>query len=105
MTTQTRQVLDALLEHASTAKELYGLQIVRSTGLAPGTIYPILARLESHGWVTVRTEPGGTAQAEGRPARRYYTLTTEGRARAAHSLQNALRGPLSHSTRVREARS
>jgi DNA-binding PadR family transcriptional regulator len=36
--------------------------------------------------VTSRWEPADVAQTEGRPARRYYSLTTEGHARAVHAL-------------------
>ncbi|MDR7275185.1 PadR family transcriptional regulator [Catenuloplanes atrovinosus] len=72
-TLQTRLVLETLL--ADPPAELYGLQIVDATGLPPGTIYPILARLESAEWVTSRWEDG--EHAEGRPRRRYYRLTPD----------------------------
>ncbi|HEY3896788.1 MAG TPA: helix-turn-helix transcriptional regulator [Pseudonocardiaceae bacterium] len=86
MTLGVLAVLGALLEHADT--ELYGLEIVRASGLEPGTIYPILQRLRGAGWVSDRWEDPEPARAEGRPPRRYYRLTTEGRARAIHGLQN-----------------
>ena len=86
MTLGVLAVLGALLEHAGT--ELYGLEIVRSSGLEPGTIYPILQRLRGAGWVSDRWEDPEPARDEGRPPRRYYRLTTEGRARAIHALQN-----------------
>lgn len=85
MTVPTQAVLGALLEHPD--KELYGLQIVKVSGLEPGTIYPILQRLLIAGWVTDRWEDPEHGQAEGRPPRRYYRLTMEGRARAVHALQ------------------
>lgn len=72
-TLQTRLVLQTLLTDPD--EELYGLQIVDATGLPPGTIYPILARLEGAGWVTSRWEEG--AHAEGRPRRRYYRVTPD----------------------------
>jgi DNA-binding PadR family transcriptional regulator len=80
MTIPTQRVLDALLED----DERYGLDIGRSAHLPSGTVHPILARLEGLGWVTSRWEDVDPA-AEGRPARRYYRLTAEGRdlARAA----------------------
>ena len=53
-TLQTRLVLGTLL--ADPAAELYGLQVVDATGLPPGTIYPILARLEAADWVASRWE-------------------------------------------------
>src|SRR5499425_1207686 len=49
MTLQTQLVLRAML--AEPAAERYGLQLCALTGLASGTIYPIVARLEQLGWV------------------------------------------------------
>ncbi|MGH3549256.1 MAG: PadR family transcriptional regulator [Pseudonocardiaceae bacterium] len=85
MTVGVLAVLGALLDR--TDSELYGLEIVRASGLEPGTIYPILQRLRGAGWVTDRWEDPAPARREGRPARRYYRLTIEGRARAVHALQ------------------
>ncbi|WP_329353662.1 PadR family transcriptional regulator [Streptomyces sp. NBC_01261] len=48
------------------------------TGLASGTLYPILARLEKAGWVQRHWEDDVTCEAEGRPRRRYYHLTPDG---------------------------
>jgi len=42
--------------------------------LSPGTLYPLLHRLERLGWLRGRTAPGG-----GRRARRDYRLTSAGR--------------------------
>ncbi|MFD9630107.1 PadR family transcriptional regulator [Streptomyces violascens] len=72
MTTPTRLVLTALDQHG----QLFGLDIVRVTGLGSGTIYPILARLHAHGWITGDDETGPHP---GRPARRYHQLTERGR--------------------------
>lgn len=72
LTLQVQFVLRALL--AQPDRELYGLEVVDGTGLPPGTIYPIMARLESAGWVTSRWEEIDQ-HAEGRPRRRYYRLT------------------------------
>ncbi|MEH1130171.1 PadR family transcriptional regulator [Micromonospora sp. CPCC 206061] len=69
MTMQTRTVLRALL--SAPGQEVYGLEIVEATGLPPGTIYPILARLESAGWIESRWEDVDQ-HAVGRPRRRYY---------------------------------
>jgi PadR family transcriptional regulator PadR len=85
MTVGVLAVLGALLDRPDA--ELYGLEIVRASGLEPGTIYPILQRLRAAGWVSDRWEDPEPAHAEGRPLRRYYRLTTEGRARAVHALQ------------------
>lgn len=89
MTLQTRAVLGALLEHGHPDDELYGLEIAKASGLPPGTIYPILQRLLAAGWVVDRWEDSSQAQEEGRPSRRYYRLSVEGRARAVHALQRA----------------
>ncbi|MGH3912756.1 MAG: PadR family transcriptional regulator [Pseudonocardiaceae bacterium] len=89
LTLQTRAVLGALLEHEQPDAELYGLQIANASGLPPGTIYPILQRLRAAGWVEDRWEHPDHSQTHGRPPRRYYRLSTEGRARAVHALQRA----------------
>lgn len=85
MTVGVLAVLGALLDRPDT--ELYGLEIVRASGLEPGTIYPILQRLRGAGWVSDRWEDPEPAHTEGRPPRRYYRLTMQGRARAVHALQ------------------
>lgn len=56
----------------------YGLDIVATTGLASGTVYPTLARLKKAGLVSGRWEDQRQAEREGRPRRRYYGLTDEG---------------------------
>lgn len=56
----------------------YGLDIVASTGLPSGTVYPTLGRLKKHGLVTSRWEDQRLAEREGRPRRRYYALNAEG---------------------------
>jgi PadR family transcriptional regulator PadR len=86
MTIQTQAVLGALL---STDAELYGLEIIRATGLTASTIYPILQRLRHAGWASARWEPEEQAHDDGRPPRRYYQLTVQGRARASNALHSA----------------
>jgi DNA-binding PadR family transcriptional regulator len=54
------------------ALERYGYDLARSTGLASGTLYPILVRLEERGLLDARWELG-----EGRP-RHVYRLTAAG---------------------------
>ena len=77
---QARLVLQVLLD--APTDEVYGLQVVRATGVAPGTAYAILRRFEDEGllesyWETVDPDE------EGRPPRRYYRLNADGR-RVAH---------------------
>ena len=75
MTTSVLKVVAALL--ADPAAERYGLQLMQTTGLPSGTLYPILVRLERAGWVESRWERTDPV-ADGRPNRRYYQLTAEG---------------------------
>jgi PadR family transcriptional regulator PadR len=77
---QARLVLQVLLD--APTEEVYGLQVVEATGIAPGAAYAVLRRFEDEGllgscWETVDPEQ------EGRPPRRYYTLNADGR-RAAY---------------------
>jgi DNA-binding PadR family transcriptional regulator len=51
-----------------------------ATALPSGTVYPILRRLEAEGCVRSRWEKEGEARKEQRPPRRYYELTSHGRA-------------------------
>jgi PadR family transcriptional regulator, regulatory protein PadR len=57
----------------------FGFDIMQVTGLPSGTIYPALRRLESLDFVTSDWEKDVNARKEGRPRRRYYTLTPMGR--------------------------
>ncbi len=86
MTLPTQRVLQALLIDPSVEK--YGLEICAEAGLASGTIHPILARLESVGWVISKWEDINP-HTEGRPRRRYYHLTPDGIERARASLARA----------------
>ena len=56
----------------------YGFEIMDVTGLPSGTVYPALRRLEAFGHVASHWEDEAGATKEGRPARRYYTLSGEG---------------------------
>jgi PadR family transcriptional regulator PadR len=74
MSLQTLRVLEAFLENPSA--ELSGADILKR-GIASGTLYPILLRLESAGWFKSRWESINPAKA-GRPRRRLYRLTPTG---------------------------
>lgn len=65
--------------------EHYGLALMKASGLASGTLYPILQRLQDAGWIDSAWEQIDPV-AEGRPARRYYRLTAEGVAQGRQSL-------------------
>jgi DNA-binding PadR family transcriptional regulator len=79
----------------------YGLDIVATTGLPSGTVYPTLGRLRKSGHVKARWEDQRQADREGRPRRRYYELSGEGEkalaegsarvARAAEALELGVR--------------
>lgn len=84
MTTTTVLVLQALLHDPG--QELYGLEIAELTGVDPGTIYPILVRLQRLGWVDSRWEQIDS-HAEKRPARRYYWITSHGVQQARQALE------------------
>jgi PadR family transcriptional regulator PadR len=68
-------VLAALLGHPY--DDHYGLELARRAGVRPGSIYPILARLEAEGWLTGYWEDIDES-AEGRRRRKYFRLTGEG---------------------------
>jgi PadR family transcriptional regulator len=76
LTVPTFQVLSELASQLG--GERYGLELCKATGLSSGTLYPILARLEGDGWVTSRWEEPEHQEAEHRPRRRYYSLTSDG---------------------------
>ncbi len=83
MTLSTLRVLAVLL--ADPIAEHYGLEVAQAAELAGGTLYPILARLETAGWLTSHWEDIDEA-AEGRRRRRYYRLTDSGAERARQVL-------------------
>jgi PadR family transcriptional regulator PadR len=83
MTIQALLVLQVLL--AEPNDEVYGLDIIKSSGVAPGTVYPLLQRLQQAGWVVDRWEQIDPAEL-GRPPRRYYRLTPGGVAKAQAAL-------------------
>lgn len=58
----------------------YGFDIMDETGLPSGTVYPILTRLERRGLLASTWEDPAVEREGGRPPRRYYTMTAEGRA-------------------------
>ncbi len=66
-----------ILHHAG-EKPVVGQWIMRELRrhgyeVSPGTLYPLLARMESRGWLRSKRDPGG-----GPRARKEYTLTGDG---------------------------
>ena len=72
---------------AMAAGARYGLDIIEATGLPSGTVYPALASSEKRGYVTGTWEPAAIAAREGRPRRRYYRLTSAGKAALAEAIR------------------
>lgn len=56
----------------------YGFDIIDTTGLPSGTVYPALSRLERDGYVRSAWEDERRAHRDGRPARRCYRVTAPG---------------------------
>lgn len=80
VTTPLLLVVHELLKHP--LDERWGYELSKATGLAPGTIQPILTRLETEGWLDVRWEQVDKALEQGRRPRRLYRLTGSGAASA-----------------------
>jgi PadR family transcriptional regulator PadR len=66
---------------------LYGFDIIDITGLPGGTVYPALRRLDESGLLVSRWEKQSIAQAEPRPARKYYELTRAGHTALADAVK------------------
>lgn len=75
----------ALVLQALTQGFGYGFEIMRAAHLPSGTVYPLLRRLEADGLLESSWENAQDAHAEGRPPRRYYQATPEGRAALAEA--------------------
>ena len=67
----------ALILKALSLGYRFGFDIMEITGLPSGTVYPALRRLE----------PEAEATGTGRPARRYYEITPQGKAAAASATE------------------
>lgn len=80
----------ALVLQAIAQGHRYGFEIMRTARLPSGTVYPLLRRLEAAGLVESEWEEHGEAREEGRPPRRYYAVTREGRAAAASARERVL---------------
>ena len=96
MTGSVQEILRAML--ADPAVPRYGLQISKEAGLETGTLYPVMARLETVGWVESGWEDPELSIREGRPRRRYYRLTRDGAEQARLALAE-----ISHIRQARRA--
>jgi PadR family transcriptional regulator PadR len=91
MSLQTLRVLEVFLENHT--EQLSGAEVHQCCGLASGTLYPILLRLESAGWFASRWESIDPSTV-GRPRRRLYRLTSAGLRRASEIFASFSRGVL-----------
>jgi PadR family transcriptional regulator PadR len=72
ITPKMARVLKVFLEDPGHPR--YGFELMRLTGLASGSLYPMLARLEEAG-LLVGSKENIDTHVEGRPARYTYTIT------------------------------
>jgi PadR family transcriptional regulator len=72
ITPKMAKVLKVFLQDP--AQPRYGFELMKLTGMASGSLYPMLANFEKHGWLTRRKE-NIDPHAVGRPARTTYTIT------------------------------
>jgi PadR family transcriptional regulator, regulatory protein PadR len=79
----------ALALMAEPAGRHWGYELGKAAGVRSGVLYPMLSRLLADGLLTDGWEDPATIQ--GRPPRRYYELTDEGRARLGGLLDEASR--------------
>ena len=83
LTQPTLKVLRFLFEKPR--EERSGAEISRATKVGSGTLYPMLARLESARWLVSEWEVIDPQEA-GRPRRRFYKLTPLGQNNAHSAL-------------------
>jgi PadR family transcriptional regulator, regulatory protein PadR len=77
----TAATIDVLAVLDASLQPSWGLAIIKTSGRPAGSVYPILERLETSGWVTSSWEESSERSG---PRRRYYALTADG-ATAARS--------------------
>jgi len=86
---QTLKVLEAFLDDPTA--EIAGADVQKRGHLSSGTLYPILLRLESVGWLVSRWEKVDPATV-GRPRRRLYRVTPTGLRRTSEVFASLSRG-------------
>ena len=69
----------AMILQAINAGYIYGFSVMEMTGLPSGTVYPAMRRLERDELIRSHWERQSIADAEQRPARKYYKLTAAGK--------------------------
>jgi len=66
---------------------LCGVDIVDAIGTPPGSLYPMLRRFEDAGWLSSKWETASPKKL-GRPRRRLYRMTKDGRKLAADAFKD-----------------
>jgi PadR family transcriptional regulator, regulatory protein PadR len=69
----------AMILQAINSGYIYGFSVMEMTGLPSGTVYPAMRRLERDELIRSHWEKQSIAEAEQRPARKYYKLTAAGK--------------------------
>ena len=93
VTLPTLQILAAFMSHLK-RDDWYGRALSVHTGLGSGTVLQSLYRLENWGWLESRWEDREVATRDGRPPRRFYTLTGVGQREARALLADRFKGQL-----------
>ncbi|MHA6667247.1 PadR family transcriptional regulator [Homoserinimonas sp. A447] len=96
----TPATIDVLKVLSESDVACWGLQVIKLSGRPAGSVYPILERLESSGWVTSSWE---TDDARSGPRRRYYELTEGGVTAAAQAIEGFARKSMNASLRPSSA--
>ena len=81
----TAATIDVLRVLVDASEPSWGLQVIKSSDRPAGSVYPILERLESMGWVRSSWE---TDDSRSGPRRRYYELTEGGIESAATAVRD-----------------
>lgn len=66
---------------------IHGYELMAAAGVSSGTLYPLLMRLESVGWLSSSWEQSNPTE-DGRPRRRQYRLTGTGQRAALERFQS-----------------
>jgi PadR family transcriptional regulator PadR len=77
ITDATLDVLEVLLRPGD---ELYGFKIAQAIGRPTGSVFPILARLERAHWAESEWEKANDQSRQWGARRRFYRLSSEGKA-------------------------
>jgi DNA-binding MarR family transcriptional regulator len=83
LTTATLAVLNVIMAGLAAEEPVWGFKICDLAALGPGTVYPILDRLEQAEWISGCWE---TPQPADRPRRRFYEMTAVGRLELAGAI-------------------